>query len=64
MCSDQASQRSWPVLLAPQIDAVSPADTETTYTLPGVTAEDVTDCPIAQATLDDHPVFSQEVRAE
>lgn len=63
-CTDQASQRSWPVLLAPRIDAVSPADTETTYTLPGVTAEDVTDCPIAQATLDDHPVFSQGVRAE
>jgi hypothetical protein len=63
-CTDQASQRSWPVLLAPRIRSVSPADTETTYTLPGVTAEDVTDCPIAQATLDDHPVFSQGVRAE
>jgi hypothetical protein len=64
MCSDQASQRSWPVLLAPRIDAVSPADTETAYSLPGVTAEDVTECPIARATLDDHPVFSQGVRAE
>ena len=63
-CTDQALQRSWPVLLAPQIDAVSPADTETTYTLPGVTAEDVTECPIARATLNEHPVFSQEVRAE
>lgn len=64
MCSDQALQRSWPVLLAPRIDAVSPAESETAYALPGVTAEDVTECPIAQATLDDHPVFSQGVRAE
>jgi hypothetical protein len=57
-------QRSWPVLLAPRIDAVSPVDTEATYTLPGVTAADVTECPIARATLDDHPVFSQGVVAE
>lgn len=64
VCSDQASQRSWPVLLAPRIDAVSPADTEVTYSLPGVTAEDVTECPIARATLDEHPVFAQGVVAE
>lgn len=63
-CTDQALQRSWPVLLAPQIDSVSPADTEAAYALPGVTAEDVTDCPIAQATLNEHPVFSQGVVAE
>jgi hypothetical protein len=63
-CTDQALQRSWPVLLAPEVNAVSPADSDTAATLPGVTAADVTECPIARATPDDHPVFSQGVVAE
>jgi len=36
-CTDQATQSSWPVLLAPQPRAVSPADTTTVHPLPGVT---------------------------
>jgi len=35
-CSDPATQSSWPVLLAPQPRAVSPADTTTVQPLPGV----------------------------
>jgi len=35
-CSDPATQSSWPVLLAPQPRAVSPADTTTVRPLPGV----------------------------
>jgi len=37
MCSDQATQSSWPVLLAPRPRAVSPADTTTVRPLPGAT---------------------------
>ena len=36
-CTDQATQSSWPVLLAPQPRAVSPADTTTVRPLPGTT---------------------------
>lgn len=36
-CSDQATQSSWPVLLAPQPRAVSPADTTSVHPLPGTT---------------------------
>ena len=36
-CSDQATQSSWPVLLAPQPRAVSPPDATTVYPLPGST---------------------------
>jgi hypothetical protein len=36
-CSDQATQSSWPVLLAPQPRAVSPAETTRVYPLPGTT---------------------------
>lgn len=36
-CTDQATQSSWPVLLAPQPRAVSPADTTTVHPLPGTT---------------------------
>lgn len=36
-CSDQATQSSWPVLLAPRPRAVSPADTTTVQPLPGTT---------------------------
>jgi hypothetical protein len=36
-CTDQATQSSWPVLLAPQPRAVSPADTTTIRPLPGTT---------------------------
>lgn len=35
-CSDPATQSSWPVLLAPQPRAVSPADSTTVQPLPGV----------------------------
>lgn len=35
-CSDQASQSSWPVLLAPRLRAVSSADTTAVQPLPGV----------------------------
>ncbi|QSG02805.1 Uncharacterized protein AArcS_1594 [Natranaeroarchaeum sulfidigenes] len=35
-CSDQATQSSWPVLLAPRPRAVSPAAATTVYPLPGV----------------------------
>lgn len=35
-CTDQATQSSWPVLLAPQPRAVSPADTTAIHPLPGV----------------------------
>lgn len=36
-CSDQATQSSWPVLLAPRPRAVSPADTTSVQPLPGIT---------------------------
>lgn len=36
-CTDQATQSSWPVLLAPRPRAVSPADTTTVHPLPGTT---------------------------
>jgi len=36
-CSDQATQSSWPVLLAPRPRAVSSADTTTVHPLPGET---------------------------
>lgn len=36
-CTDQATQSSWPVLLAPQPRAVSPANTTTVHPLPGTT---------------------------
>ena len=36
-CSDPATQSWWPVLLAPQPRAVSPADTTTVHPLPGTT---------------------------
>jgi len=36
-CSDQATQSSWPVLLAPQPRAVSAPDTTTVHPLPGTT---------------------------
>ncbi|THE64282.1 hypothetical protein D8Y22_13705 [Salinadaptatus halalkaliphilus] len=36
-CSDPATQSSWPVLLAPQPRAVSPADATTVHPLPGST---------------------------
>lgn len=36
-CSDPATQSSWPVLLAPQPRAVSPADSTTVCPLPGST---------------------------
>jgi len=35
-CSDSATQSSWPVLLAPQLRAVSPPDATTVRPLPGV----------------------------
>ena len=35
-CSDQATQSSWPVLLAPRPRAVSPATATTVHPLPGV----------------------------
>ncbi len=35
-CSDPATQSSWPVLLAPQPRAVSPADATTVRPLPGI----------------------------
>jgi hypothetical protein len=35
-CTDPATQSSWPVLLAPQPRAVSPADVTTVRPLPGV----------------------------
>ena len=35
-CSDQVSQSSWPVLLAPRLRAVSSADTTAVQPLPGV----------------------------
>ena len=35
-CTDPATQSSWPVLLAPQPRAVSPADSTTVQPLPGV----------------------------
>jgi hypothetical protein len=56
-CSDQATQRSWPVLLAPKVQAVSPAATVRVRSLPGVTITDVTECPVARAALDAHPVL-------
>ena len=56
-CSDQATQRSWPVLLAPKVQAVSPATTDRVRTLSGVTITDVTECPVARAALDSHPVL-------
>lgn len=36
-CTDQATQSSWPVLLAPRPRAVSPADTTSVRPLPGTT---------------------------
>ncbi len=36
-CSDQATQSSWPVLLAPQPRATSPPDATTVHPLPGST---------------------------
>ncbi len=59
-CSDQASQRSWPVLLAPEVQEVSPATTARVRTRPGVTITDVTECPIARAALETHPVFGAD----
>jgi len=56
-CSDQATQRSWPVLLAPEVQAVSPAATVRVRSLPRVTITDVTECPVARAALDSHPVL-------
>jgi hypothetical protein len=56
-CIDHTRQREWPVLLAPELEAVSPPDTETAFDLPGVTPVDVTDCPIAEATLEDTPTY-------
>ena len=36
-CTDQATQSSWPVLIAPQPRAVSPTDTTSVHPLPGTT---------------------------
>ena len=63
MCSDQAMQRSWPVLVAPALQAVSPADSEATRALSGVTCNDVTECPIARAALHEHPTLQATVDA-
>jgi hypothetical protein len=56
-CIDHALQREWPVLLAPELEAVSPPDTETAFDLPSVTRANVTDCPIAEATLENTPAY-------
>lgn len=56
-CIDHTLQREWPVLLTPELEAVSPRDTETASDLPGITPTDVTDCPIAEATLEDAPAY-------
>jgi hypothetical protein len=60
-CSDQATQRSWPVLLAPKVQAVSPAATVRVRSLPGVTITDITECPVARAALDTHPVLGGDI---
>ena len=56
-CVDHALQREYPVLLAPRLEATSPPDTETAFDLQGITPEDTTNCPIAEATLEDTPAY-------
>lgn len=56
-CVDHALQREYPVLLAPKLEATSPPDTEAAFELPSITPADVTDCPIAEATLEDTPAY-------
>ena len=51
-CVDQAYQREWPVLLDPAIEAVSPRATTEAVDVPGVTVEDVTECPVAVSALE------------
>jgi len=56
-CIDHALQREYPVLLAPKLEAVSPHDTETAFKLPDITPADITNCPIAEATLENTPAY-------
>lgn len=56
-CTDHRLQREWPILLAPELEAVSPRDTEIAFELPNVTPVDVTDCPIAGTTFEDTPTY-------
>lgn len=56
-CVDQALQREFPVLFAPKLEATSPPETEAAFDLPSVTLGDVTDCPIADASLEDTPAY-------
>jgi len=63
-CSDQATQRAWPVLLAPKVQAVSPAATDRVRSLLEVTITDVTECPVARAALEAHPVLGGDTPRE
>jgi len=57
-CTDHARQEAWPVLLAPEIHAVSPRDSTHATELPGVTLDDVMDCPIAHETFERAPAHT------
>lgn len=56
-CSDHTLQRQWPVLLAPTLEALSPEAGRAVYDVEGATPTDVTDCPLAHATVAEAPAF-------
>jgi len=56
-CVDQAYQSEWPVLLDPAVKSVSPRETTAAFDVPGVTVEDVVECPVAESVLERRAVL-------